>query len=149
MKSKSNAAMRMTLFALAIGVTATVANAQQGTFDLPVSAHWGTAVLAAGKHTVRVPIPIGQTYVYLESSNGSKTQIAVPTTIERTASENRCYLHLTKVNGEYYVDEYRLGVSGNNFFFPKPKAARDANRSVKAEEATLINVDGNWRAGSR
>ncbi len=149
MKSKPNRALRISLFALAIGVTAMQANAQQGTFDLPVSAHWGTAVLAPGKHTVRVPIPMGQTYIYLESSGGSNTQIAVPTTIERTSNENRSYLHLTKVNGQYYVDEYRLGASGSNFFFPRPKAIRDPNGNVKAEEAKLINVDGNWHAGSR
>ncbi|HEX4166812.1 MAG TPA: hypothetical protein VHZ55_15205 [Bryobacteraceae bacterium] len=137
MERKSNRTAFVSALAIGIGLTAMQANAQQGTFNLPVQAHWGTAVLQPGKHTVQVPLPLGQTIVYLGS--GLTHQLTVPLTIENNIASTRSYLRLTKVNGEYYVDEYVCGPSNKKFFFPKPKEPR---HGAKDEEATLVTVTG-------
>src|SRR5690242_19329173 len=98
-------------------------SAQQGTFKLPVTAHWGNAVLEPGEHTVRVPLTgSGQRLVYLQSDKD--TQMTVPLTSEPLTRPGRSYLHLVKINGAYYVDAYQSDVNGAKFFFPKPKPNR-------------------------
>ncbi len=139
MERKLNRVARITSFALGIGLTAMQLSAQQGTFNLPVQAHWGNAVLQPGEHTVQVPLPLGQTIVYLQG--GGTAQMAVPLTTENAAGANRSFLRLSKVNGEYYVDEYQSGVSGKRFIFAKPKATRSTS-SGKDTEATLVSVTG-------
>jgi len=135
---KSNRVARITAFALGIGLTAMQLSAQQGTFNLPVQAHWGNAVLQPGEHTVQVPLPLGQTIVYLRG--GGTAQMAVPLTTENTGGADRSFLHLSKVNGEYYVDEYQSGVK--RFIFARPKATRSTSSGAEDTEATLISVAG-------
>ena len=141
MERKSNHAAYVTAFTLGIGLMAMQANAQQGTFNLPVQAHWGNAVLQPGEHRVQVPLPLGQTVVYLRT--GERTQMTVPLTTESIAGSSRSYLHLSKVNGEYYVDAYQAGISGQRFIFPKPKAAHNADSGAEDTESTLVSVAGN------
>lgn len=141
MERKLNRLTRITAFALGIGLTAMQLSAEQGTFNLPVQAHWGNAVLQPGEHTLQVPLPLGQTIVYLRG--GGAAQMAIPLTTENTADSNRSYLHLSKVGGEYYVDAYQSGVSGRRFIFAKPKATRSASSGAEGTEATLVSVAEN------
>jgi len=137
---KSNRVTRTAALAIGIGLIAMQANAQQGMFNLPVQAHWGRIVLQPGEHKVQIPIALGQTVVYLHSGNA--TQMTVPLVTETTASSGRSYLRLTRVNGEYYVDEYQSGLSGQKFIFPKPKANGSVGTGAEESEATLVSVTG-------
>ncbi len=143
MERKLNRVARITAFALGIGLTSMQLSAEQGRFNLPVQAHWGKAILQPGEHTVQIPLPLGQTIVYLGGGGGA-AQMAIPLTTGNTAGADRgSFLHLSKVNGEYYVDEYQSGVSGKNFIFSKPKAVRSAGSGAEDSEATLVSVADN------
>jgi hypothetical protein len=139
MQAKANRMARVSGLIIAVGLTALTVNAQQGNFNLPVEAHWGAAVLQPGEHTVRIPSKIGQTLVSL-SSNGD-TQMAMPLTAELIPQSNRNYLHLVKINGQYYVDVYQSGITGKRYIFPKPKATHRSSGTDESE-ATLIRVTG-------
>jgi hypothetical protein len=132
---------RVTALAAAVGLGALQMSAQQGTFNLPVAAHWGNAVLQPGEHSVRIPIaPSGQKLVYLLSDRN--TQMTVPLSSEPLTQSGRSYLHLVKINGTYYVDAYQSEINGAKFFFPKPKANRTAG-PIAEEESTIISVASN------
>ncbi len=138
MKTNTNRIARMTAFAIGLGLMAMTLNAQQGSFNLPVRAHWGTATLAPGEHRVEVPLPLGTTIVYLRGERNS--QVTVPLLVERTESSNHSYLRLVRVNGEYYVAAYQAGPAGERFDFPTPKQHKG---SLESEQATLVEVSGN------
>jgi hypothetical protein len=140
MQAKTNRMARASVLIIGVGLTALTLNAQQGEFTLPVQAHWGAAILEPGQHTVRVPQKIGQTLVSLSSS--ADTQMAIPLTAELIPQSSRNYLHLVKVNGQYYVDVYQSGVTGKRYIFPKPKAAQNGKFGEAESEATLIRVTG-------
>ena len=129
---------RIAAIAAGLGLTATLANAQKGTFNLPVRAHWGNVVLDPGEHSVRTPIPIGQTLVYLTSDEGTK--VTVPIIVERTNGSDRSYLRLARIGGEYYVEEFRSGPDGITYVFPKPKNAREINSGAEESDAGTISV---------
>ncbi len=143
MENKSNHMSRVigvfAGFAIALGIAAVPAAAEQGTFNLSVPAHWGTAVLQPGKHKLNIPVPMGQTLIYLTGHSG--TQMTVPLTQDARASSGRSYLHLAKVNGVYYVDEFQSGATGRTFFFAKPKS-HERNPAPEEAEAKIIDVKG-------
>lgn len=139
MENKASSAIRWAAFVIGLGLVATNLSAQQqGTFTLPVRAHWGSIVLEPGEHRVQVPMPIGQTIVYL-TTKGS-TLLTMPQSTERNDDANRSYLHLTKVDGEYYVDAYQTN-SGKKLVFRTPphKSAVGGTGDV----ATLVSVTDN------
>ncbi len=140
MQTKTNRMARASALIVGVGLTALTLNAQQGEFNLPVQAHWGGAILQPGQHTVRVPEKLGQTLVSLSSN--ADTQLAMPLTAELIPQSNRNYLHLVKVNGQYYVDVYQSGITGKRYIFPKPKAAQSGKSGEAEAEATLISVTG-------
>ncbi len=139
MQARTNRMARVSALIIGVGLTALTLNAQQGEFNLPVQAHWGPAVLQPGQHTVRVPYTMGQTLVSL-STNGD-TQMAMPLTAELIPQSNRNYLHLVKINGQYYVNVFQSGLTGKRYIFAKPKAAQ-GNSGTEESEATLIHVTG-------
>ena len=138
MQARTNRMARFSIIAIGLGLTALTLNAQQGDFNLPVQAHWGPAVLQPGEHTVRVPYKTGQALVSL-TTNGD-TQMAMPLTAELIPQSNRNYLHLVKINGQYYVDVFQSGMTGKRYIFPKPKTGH--GHSAPEEEAALISVTG-------
>ncbi len=140
MERKWNRVAVLSTFAFGMGLTAMQANAQQGTFNLPVQAHWGTAVLEPGEHRIRMPIPLGQRYFYVRGGEG--TQVTVPLSTEILRGSNKSFLHLSRVNGEYYVDAYQSGVSGQRFTFSTPKAVGGKAHKPSDQEAKLITVTG-------
>jgi hypothetical protein len=139
MQAKTNRMARISALAIGLGLTALTLSAQQGNFNLPVQAHWGPAVLQPGEHMVRVPSRTGQTLVSL-TTNGD-TQMAMPLTAELIPESNRNYLHLVKIDGQYYVDVFQSGVTGKRYIFPKPKAPH-GNPGAEESEAQLIRVTG-------
>lgn len=139
MERKTNRMARVAALTVGLGIAAVSLNAQQGSFDLPVRAHWGAAVLEPGEHSLKIPISNGQAIVYLGSRAG--TEMAVPLTTERVTESSRSYLHLAKVNGEYYVDAFQSGLTGRRFIFPKAKSTRRSSPAGEAE-AMLVRVKG-------
>jgi hypothetical protein len=135
-QSKTNRVIRVAAIAAALGLTALQVSAQQGTFNLPVEAHWGRAVLEPGQHRVSIPTATGQKLVYLQGNK--TTQMSIPLTTQ-PSQENRSYIHLVKINGAYYVDAYQSEFSGSKYFFSKPKPNRTAGPAVD-EESTIISV---------
>ncbi len=138
MKTNTNRVARISALAIGLGLTVMTLNAQQGSFNLPVRAHWGTATLAAGEHRVEVPLPVGSTILYLSGERNN--QVTVPLVTERTEESNRSYLRLVRVNGEYYVDAYQSGPTGQRYYFQTPKRHKG---SLESDEATLVDVSGN------
>ena len=141
MERKLHRVAYIAALAIGIGISATQVYAEQGTFNLPVRAHWGQAILEPGQHSVSVPLPISERIVYLRSGAARTTQMTVPVSTEAADSE-RNYLHLSKINGEYYVDYYQSGVTGHRFIFSKPKTNGSENPEPAADEATLVTVTG-------
>jgi hypothetical protein len=105
---------------------------------LPVTAHWGKAVLKPGIHRVQIPTPVlGQKIAYLYTDR--EAQMALPISSVPAANE-RGYIHLVKVNGVYYVDAYQSKIDGRKYFFPKPKSERPGG-PVSPGESTIVDVD--------
>lgn len=129
--------------AAAVALIASPLMAQQGTFNLPVEAHWGSAVLSPGTYKISGPSvtsPIGVLYI----SGSGQTQMAVPAVTEIKNETGRSYLKLVEVGGSYVVREYVSGTTGRDYRFGIPKTLR-LRMSQKADHdvATLIDVAGN------
>jgi hypothetical protein len=135
--SKSNRVIRLFAFAIGLSVTAMHLSAQQGTFKLPVRAHWGTAVLEPGEHKVLAPLALGQPILYLYSDHSRQMTLPMVTAI---VSTERSYLHLTRINGEYYVDAYQSAANGKRYSFAKPKSERKTDSGPDATDSTLVSV---------
>lgn len=139
MESKTKRVVQMAVLSVGLGLTAVSLNAQQGSFDLPVGAHWGTAVLEPGEYSLKIPISNGQTILYLGSNEDTK--MTIPLTTERVKESKRSYLHIVKVDGEYYVDTFESGLTGKRFIFPKAKSTHRASPAEETE-AMLVSVKG-------
>jgi hypothetical protein len=135
--SKSNRVIRLFAFAIGLSVTAMHLSAQQGTFNLPVRAHWGTAVLEPGQHRVLSPPALGQPILYLFSEHSRQMTLPMITAI---VNADRSYLHLTRVNGEYYIDAYQSAANGKRYSFAKPKSERKSDSGPDATDSTLVSV---------
>ena len=139
MQNKTNRLVRVAAIAAALGMAALQASAADGTFNLPVEAHWGRAVLEPGVHRVQVPVAeLGPKVVFLRT--GTRTKITIPIT-SQPATGTHSYLRLVKVDGTYYVDTYQSQFDGNKYFFAHPKSSQRDEASGNGEEATLVEVD--------
>ena len=143
MKTNLKRTLSIAGLAAAVLLIASPLNAQQGSFNLPVEAHWGSAVLSPGTYKISGPSvtsPIGVLYI----SGSGQTQMAVPAETEIKNDTDRSYLKLVDVGGSYVVREYVSGTTGRNYRFGIPKTLR-LHMSPKADHdmAMLIDVAGN------
>jgi hypothetical protein len=138
MQEFTNRVARIAAVAAGLGLTAMTSMAQQGSFTLSAPAHWGKAILQPGEHIVNVPFSPGHTTVNL-ITNG-KTQMTTPLFTEMRSEPDRAYIHLVKVNGQYYVDTYQ-SAAGQRYVFAKPKSVK-VNAQAEEAEARVINVAG-------
>jgi hypothetical protein len=138
MQEFTNRVVRIAAVAAGLGLTSITAMAQQGSFTLPVPAHWGKAVLQPGEHIVNVPFSPGHTTINLVT-NG-ETQMTMPLYTEMKSEPDHAYIHLSKIDGQYYVDAYQ-SANGQRYVFAKPKSTK-ANATVEEAEARVINVAG-------
>jgi hypothetical protein len=137
-KRKTNRMVRISALAVALGMTAITLNAQpQGSFNLPVQAHWGPVTLEPGEHVVRAPFTSGQVVVSLTTDKS--TNLVVPMITESTLSYGRAYIRLVRVGGEYYVDTYQ-SATGKRYSFAKPKGVHPSNPQRDQGEASFIKV---------
>jgi hypothetical protein len=125
--------------ALASALAVSHASAQEATFKLPVSAHFGNAMLQPGEYRMTVPSPVKSIYViYL--SGGGKVQATLPAVIDTQELSDRSYLELENVGGTYFVRKYISGVTGKAYTFSIPKAAR--RQTVANTPVTTVAVTG-------
>jgi hypothetical protein len=117
MNFAKNCALSVSVFALAVGLGASQANAQdvKGTFNLPFEAHWGNAVLQPGEYAIHVSTRTSVHPVMYISREG-KTVMVLAGTSENTASE-RNYLRVDSVGRAHVIREFNAGVAGERFTF--------------------------------
>ena len=139
-------AWSVSVFALAVGLSASQANAQRlkGTFNLPFQAHWGQAVLEPGEYVVRLSAGPSMYPVIYVSGQG-QTIMVTPTTYGATESE-RSYLRIENVGQTHVIREFRAGVAGELFTFPIPKSVK--NQAALARNAPDMTVSVASAAGN-
>ncbi len=136
MNFKSGRLFIFTAVAAGFGICALQASAQQAKFHLPFEAHWGSAVLAPGDYDISVPFAEAQPIFHVSGDN--KSSMVAPQMMEEQPLSSHSSLQLVKVNGVYYVKEYKSGASGMRFSFGVPKPVVE---SSIASTATAIAVD--------
>lgn len=125
----------ITLCAIALGLSASIAKADEATFNLPFQARWGRAVLPPGEYTLSVPSAVSGIQVFTLTGNG-KTVLFAPSGISYGTQSDRSYLELVNAGGVYTVREFNFGVTGKSFRFPVPKTAAND----KGGKATTVAV---------
>jgi hypothetical protein len=141
-----NYAWSVSVFALAIGLSATQANAQglKGTFNLPFQTHWGQAVLEPGEYVVRLSAGLSMYPVIYVSGQGQTIMVS-PGTYGATESE-RSYLRVENVGQTHVIREFRSAVAGELFTFPIPKSVK--NQAALARNAPDMTVSVASAAGN-
>jgi hypothetical protein len=124
-------------FALTLAVSH--ASANEATFKLPVSAHFGNAMLQPGEYRMTISSPVTSiNVIYLYG--GGKVQATLPALTDTQELSDRSYLQLANVGGTYFVTKYISGVNGKTYTFDIPKAAR--RQTVASTPATTVAVTG-------
>jgi hypothetical protein len=95
--------------------------AEHANFHLPVTAHWGLAVLVPGDYTMSLPVPsAGESSVRV--AGDGRTVMAMPMTTDRQGTISKSsQLELWEVDGTYYVHQLSIGPDGRSFTFHVPK----------------------------
>lgn len=141
MKIVKNCAFSVSLFALAIGLAASQANAQtlKGTFNLPFEAHWGRTVLQPGEYRVSFPEPASTLPVIYLTSQGKTVMVLIGSSRVIPESE-RSYLRVENVGEAHVVREFNLGVTGKQLIFPVANSVKSEESIARNEQATTIPV---------
>jgi hypothetical protein len=111
------------------------ANCMQGAvqahFHLPMTAHWGQAVLAPGDYKVKImDLNSGPNQIVIQGEG--KTFFARVDNADPEAVSNGNSLQLVKRDGQYFVKEYRSGYVGKAFSFHVPKGVSTAMESIES-----------------
>ncbi len=126
--------------AVALGVSASNAEGQQGRFTLPFDAQWGNIALKAGDYTLSTWASTSWPQIISLSGNGKTVYILAGNEVIAPQSQ-RSYLRIANVNGNYFVREYSSGLRGKSFTFEPPKAIRAqmaAEKTAGTEIAVMI-----------
>ena len=116
----TNHVLRGVAFIAALGLTASHAKAQRGTFNLPFEAHWGSVVLPPGPYTISVPLQVSWPRIIEISGHGKTVPILVGIEESQKPSDHS-YLSLLNVDGTYVVRKFNSGASGKVFTFLLPR----------------------------
>ncbi len=122
--------------AVALGVSASKAEGQQGRFTLPFDAQWGSLALKAGDYTLSTPASTSWPQVISLSGSG-KTFYILAGNEAITPQSERSYLRIVNVNGNHFVREYSSGIKGKSFTFDAPKAIRAQMAAEKTAETDI------------
>jgi hypothetical protein len=107
----------------AFACTGVMQAAEQGTFHLPMEAHWGQTVLEPGDYTIIQPT-VSFDSMPLRVVGGEKSVFEPSHLAEFRQYSDSSYLKLTTVDGEYFVTEFSSGATGKTFRFDIPKSVR-------------------------
>ena len=120
------------VLAMALGSTASRAEAHNISFELPFAARWGGVVLPPGSYRISVPMRMSGPPTIEVSSRSQRVSILVGVEESRPLS-NHSYLSLVNIDGTYVVREFHSGASGKVFSFLLPKPIE--NRAVGVPKA--------------
>ena len=129
----------LSITALAVFVAAGVMQgAQQPSFHLPFTAHWGKAVMTPGDYKVTLPAPSlgASTFQIFGSGNAF---FALPQTSGEGELSRHGSLRLVEIDGQYFVRELSVGTTGKIFTFPVPKA-KHRQEMAKSGNPTAVSV---------
>jgi hypothetical protein len=124
--------------ALTLGASQGRAEMYKGTFNLPVEAYWGGAVLSPGEYTVVLERAGTTPIVRLQEGTRHVASVLTGPSVDEDRSQQG-RLTLVQINGAYVVKSLDAGLIGKSFRFPTPKAVR--NRQLEAKEMSQITVD--------
>ncbi len=136
----------LTLGLLAMTAAMGAAQAEvQAKFHLPFGARWGEVNLAPGDYKLSIPDGY-QGVAGLLVQGAGKTGFIQPQGTDHDgnarADSQHSYLQLEKVNGTFFVTQFRSAATGETFHFALPKQQR--HRSEKTEQDVVkIGVGGN------
>ncbi|MGI8959549.1 MAG: hypothetical protein ACR2IV_07290 [Bryobacteraceae bacterium] len=135
-----NCAFNFSLFALAVGLTASQANAQnvKGTFNLPFQAHWGNAVLDPGKYTISLPSESSMSPIMSVSGQGKTIMVLIGMS-GRTDSE-RSFLRVENIGEAHVVRELTFGATSRLIRFPVPKSVRNQVAFERSAQDAAIPI---------
>ena len=103
--------------------------AVQAHFHLPVTAHWGQAVLAPGDYKVKImDLNSGPNQIIIQGEG--KTFFAMVQNADDEALSKSNSLQLVKRDGTYFIKQYHSGYVGKTFSFNVPKGAVGATESI-------------------
>ncbi len=139
MNIQLNRAFGLALLAgtLTFGASQVNAAAYKGTFDLPVEAYWGSALLSPGEYTVVVEQGAATPIVSVREGTRQVAAVLTGPYVAEKESE-RGKLILVQINGAYVVKTFDAGLIGKSFSFATPKAVR--NRQLESKGPSQITV---------
>jgi hypothetical protein len=121
----------------ALSLTPSHAHAQQGSFHLPVEAHWGNVVLPPGFYRISVPMRASWPEIVELSSHGQTVSILPELETSQPASDHS-YFSLVQTQGTYAIREFHAGASGKVFTFPVPKTV--GHEAADAPQAQALRL---------
>jgi hypothetical protein len=121
----------------ALSLTASHAQAQQGTFHLPVEAHWGNIVLPPGLYHFSVPMRASWPEI-LEISSHGKTISILPELEASQQPSAHSYLSLVNIKGTYVIREFHAGALEKVFTFPLPKTVGNEAAGLHKTQTTKL-----------
>lgn len=135
-----NCASCLSLVALALGLTASQANAQnsKGTFNLPFQAHWANVVLEPGQYTLSLPTRASNASILYVTGQGKTIMVLLGTS--GTTESERSYLRVENIGQEYVVRELAYGPTGRVITFAVPKSVRNQAASEHTAMNTILEV---------
>ncbi len=122
---------------LTLGASQIKAEMYKGTFNLPVEANWGGAVLSPGEYTVDIERGAATPIVNVRDGNRKIASIFTGPYVAEGQS-TRGKLTLVQINGTYVVKTFDAGLIGKTFMFATPKAV--SHRQLESKEASRITV---------
>jgi len=126
-------------FMAALSLTASHANAQHGSFNLPVEARWGNVVLPPGSYRISTPMRVSPPRIIEVSGNGKTVPIMVGVEESQPPSDHS-YLWLLNMDGTYVVREFHAGDSGKVFTFLLPKTMDNKLADLRKMQATRLPI---------
>lgn len=117
-----NASIKSMFAFVAIGLVGACTSqaAVQAKFHLPITAHWGKAVLAPGDYNIRISdLTSGRNQVLIEGEGNIIYEM--PVAVDPLSTDSASSLQLVQTDGNYFVREYRSGFAGKTFTFGTPK----------------------------
>ncbi len=94
--------------------------AQQGTFHLPVSVHWGSVTLQPGDYHVALPdLSLGERT--LRVAGDGKTILELPIAVDPQEASKTSELELDRIDGKYFVRRFSYAPADKTFTFSVPK----------------------------
>lgn len=142
MRKHLKVAVSLALFALALGLTPTMARAEsvlKGTFELPAEAYWGSTLLQPGQYTIMLDIN-GPSQVRTIRLSGEGMRATFLATGKPAKESGHSYLEIQDVNGTYVVRELNSGLIGKSYSVPMTKSVHNRALRASASEPLIVPV---------